>query len=211
MGEAIRTEEAVRTKAVRTWPYETVRIRGIVEGDWDAIEELERDAYAGLGLSEERAALQSRASASPGTCFTLDVGSRTAGYVLALPHPAFNYPDLGRTEHTSAAFAAGNLHLHDIVVARPLRRRGLARLLLHHLTRTARARGDERISLVAVGGSDRFWSARGFVAHPKVLPPGSGYGTDAVYMSKPVLSGPGGRPGPGSATRRGPSLQHEVS
>ncbi|MGP3987185.1 GNAT family N-acetyltransferase [Streptomyces sp. 3N207] len=210
MGEVVRTEEAVRTKAVRICPYESVRIRGIVEGDWDAIVELERDAYAGLGLSEGRAALQSRAYASPGTCFTLDVGSRAAGYVLALPYPAFSCPDLERTEHT-AALPAGNLHLHDIVVARPLRRRGLARLLLHHLTRTARARGDERISLVAVGGSDRFWSARGFVAHPKVLPSGSGYGTDAVYMSKPVLSGPGGRPGPGSATRRGPFLQHEVS
>ncbi|MGI5346988.1 GNAT family N-acetyltransferase [Streptomyces sp. CA-250714] len=187
-----------------------MRIRRIVDRDWDAIVELERDAYAALGLSEGRAALQSRASASPGTCFALDVGCRTAGYVLALPYPAFRYPDLERTED-AAVFSAGNLHLHDIVVARPLRRRGLARHLLHHLTRTARARGDERISLVAVGGSARFWSARGFVPHPGVVPPGSGYGTDAVYMSKPVLTGPGGQSDSGSAPQRGPSSQHEVS
>ncbi|MEU7403297.1 GNAT family N-acetyltransferase [Streptomyces sp. NPDC044948] len=172
---------------------ETVRVRPLADADWDAVVTLERDAYTGLGLSEGRAALQSRAAASPDTCFVVDVGPRTAGYLLALPYPPRSYPDLTRTEHTGpTALPAerwGNLHLHDIVVAPGLRRRGLARHLLHHLTGTARARGDERISLVAVGGTDRFWSARGFVAQPGVVPAGA-YGGRAVYMSKPVPAHP---------------------
>ncbi|MFD7065434.1 GNAT family N-acetyltransferase [Streptomyces sp. NPDC059906] len=166
---------------------ETVRVRPLADGDWDAVVTLERDAYTGLGLSEGRAALQSRAAASPDTCFVVDVGARTAGYVLALPYPPHRYPDLTRTEAARGASEPGNLHLHDIVVAPGLRRRGLGRHLLHHLTATARTRGDERISLVAVGGTEPFWSARGFVAEPGVVPAGE-YGGDAVYMSKPVAA-----------------------
>ncbi|MGC0412748.1 GNAT superfamily N-acetyltransferase [Streptomyces sp. SAI-195] len=166
---------------------ETVRVRTLAAGDWDAVVALERDAYTGLGLSEGRAALESRAAASPDTCFVVDVGARTAGYLLALPYPPHRYPDLTRTEKTGGAFEPGNLHLHDIVVAPGLRRRGLARHLLHHLTATARARGDERISLVAVGGTERFWLARGFLAEPGVVPAGA-YGDGAVYMSRPVAA-----------------------
>ncbi|MFG2680833.1 GNAT family N-acetyltransferase [Streptomyces sp. NPDC048392] len=172
---------------------ETVRVRPLADRDWDAVVALEREAYTGLGLSEGRAALQSRAAASPDTCFVVDAGARTAGYVLALPCPPRRYPDLARTEVTWAAHPPGNLHLHDIVVAPGLRRQGLARHLLRHLTGTARARGDERISLVAVGGTERFWSARGFVAEPGVVPVGE-YGGDAVYMSKPVPARPSTSP-----------------
>ncbi|MBZ6130009.1 GNAT family N-acetyltransferase [Streptomyces olivaceus] len=186
---------------------ETVRVRPLADRDWDAVVALERDAYSGLGLSEDRAALQSRAAASPDTCFVVDVGPRTAGYVLALPYPPHRYPDLARTEDaepparpsgpTSGSGGWGNLHLHDIVVAPGLRRCGLARHLLHHLTGTARARGDERISLVAVGGTEGFWTARGFVAQPGVVPAGA-YGGGAVYMSKPVPA----RPSPPATTLR---------
>ncbi|WP_217245898.1 GNAT family N-acetyltransferase [Streptomyces sp. AC602_WCS936] len=170
---------------------DTVRVRRIAVGDWDTVVELERDAYTGLGLSEGRAVLQSRAAASPDTCFVLDVGARTAGYLLALPYPFRRYPDLERAEDTATGPGPGpgNLHLHDIVVAPDLRRRGLARHLLRHLTGTARARGDERISLVAVAGTGPFWTTRGFLPHPGVVPDGA-YGTDAVYMSRPVPAAP---------------------
>ncbi|MGV9393608.1 GNAT family N-acetyltransferase [Streptomyces olivaceus] len=188
---------------------ETVRVRLLADRDWDAVVALERDAYSGLGLSEDRAALQSRAAASPDTCFVVDVGPRTAGYALALPYPPHRYPDLARTEDaepparpsgpSSGSGGWGNLHLHDIVVAPGLRRRGLARHLLHHLTGTARARGDERISLVAVGGTEGFWTARGFVAQPGVVPAGA-YGGGAVYMSKPVPARPS--PSPPATTLR---------
>ncbi|MEV5958106.1 GNAT family N-acetyltransferase [Streptomyces sp. NPDC051987] len=160
-----------------------LRIRAITDADWDAIAALESRAYAELGLSEGRAALRSRADASPETCFVLDAGSRPAGYVLALPYPPFGYPDLGRAEQPQdPARPPRNLHLHDIVVAERLRGRGLGGRLLDHLTLAAAARGFERISLIAVGRSEPFWSARGFTAHPGVCP--DGYGANAVYMSR---------------------------
>ncbi|MEU9339850.1 GNAT family N-acetyltransferase [Streptomyces sp. NPDC048278] len=163
-----------------------VRIRAIADADWDAITAMESRAYTELGLTEGRAALRSRADASPETCFVLDVGSRQSGYVLALPYPSFGYPDLERAEQPAlTSLPPRNLHLHDLVVVERLRGRGLGRRLLNHLTWTATARGFERISLIAVGRSEPFWSARGFTAHPGVSP--DGYGANAVYMSRTTV------------------------
>ncbi|MEU2084365.1 GNAT family N-acetyltransferase [Streptomyces albus] len=173
-----------------------VRIRAITDADWDRIAELERRTYLPLGLSEGQAALRSKAEVSPETCFVLTVGSRPGGYLVALPFPPFDYPDLYLDPTTTRQPVSGsrNLHLHDLVVAPRLRRRGLAQRLLHHLTRTALARGYEQISLVAVGRSQRFWAARGFTPQPAAGTP-AGYGKNAVYMSRAL-------PAAGQPTRR---------
>ncbi|GHC67972.1 GNAT family N-acetyltransferase [Streptomyces flavofungini] len=175
-----------------------VRLRHIADGDWDGIAALEAAVYTPLGLSEGRTALESRARASPSTCFVLDCAEGPAGYLLALPYPPFESPDLARAEESAPAGAPGasappafpsdNLHLHDLVVAEDFRGRGLARRLLRHLATTARAQTYEQISLVAVAGSETFWSAQGYRAHREIPLPGS-YGTDAVYMSAAVPEG----------------------
>ncbi|WPO75356.1 GNAT family N-acetyltransferase [Streptomyces sp. KN37] len=170
--------------------HDEIRIRHIADRDWDGIVALESRAYSRLGLSEGRAALKSKAHASPATCYALDLGGRLAGYLLALPYPESAYPDLCATIETRPALPSRNLHLHDIVVAPDLRHRGLARHLLHHLTAAARSHGYERLSLVAVGGSETFWAARGFT--PGHVSP-AGYGPTAVYMSKAVPAGPAPR------------------
>ncbi|PJN39676.1 GNAT family N-acetyltransferase [Streptomyces sp. CB02959] len=186
------------------------RVRHIAEGDWDGIAALESRAYAALGLSEEPAVLRSRAHASPATCFALAFPQRLAGYLLALPYPMFQYPDLSRAEGSTEgateriAVPWRNLHLHDLVVAAPLRGRGLARRLLRRLTATARAGGYEQISLVAVAGSESFWGANGFAPHHGVVPPGA-YGGQAVYMSRPVRAGRAEGPEPAGAASPGPA------
>lgn len=184
-----------------------VRIRPVSEGDWGGIVALESRAYAAIGLSEERAALESRVHASPATCFALDLEQRLAGYLLALPYPMFRYPDLTRTEET--VFHSRNLHLHDLVIAESLRGRGLAGRLLHRLTVTAESHGYEQISLVAVAGSETFWSANGFAAEDGIVPAGS-YGPSAVYMSRAVQADLAAASQPAGALLRGPSSPDEV-
>ncbi|MFC1400040.1 MULTISPECIES: GNAT family N-acetyltransferase [Streptacidiphilus] len=170
-------------------------IRGIRPDDWEAIVELEANAYTALGLSEGRTALQSRVRASPATCFVLEHGAnrrrRVAGYLLALPYPRFRYPGLDQPERT--AFRSPNLHLHDLVVAEELRRCGLAGRLLRRLETVARAREHRHVSLVAVAGTDAFWSRHGFAPHREVAAP-EHYGARAVYMSKPLGVPPHGSP-----------------
>ncbi|MGW3953510.1 GNAT family N-acetyltransferase [Streptomyces sp. NPDC004752] len=159
------------------------RIRVIADADWPDVAALEADAYAGSSLTEGRAALESRGRASPGTCFVLDLDDRIAGYVLALPYPMFRCPDL--TRPTDLTHHSRNLHLHDLVVAGPLRGRGLGRRLLCHLTAVAAARRYERISLVAIDAREGFWRAQGYRTRHDVHVP-SGYGPHAVYMSTGV-------------------------
>ncbi|MFI8435685.1 GNAT family N-acetyltransferase [Streptomyces sp. NPDC079020] len=170
-----------------------MRVRHIADSDWDGIVALESSAYSDISLSEGRAALESRAQASPATCFVLDHGGRITGYVLALPYPRFQYPELTRGEEV--IFHSRNLHLHDIVVDEEFRGRGLARRLLHHLTVTAGAKTYEHISLISVGDNETFWAANGFHAHPHVPLPRS-YGATAVYMSRAVQGGRAGSPAP---------------
>lgn len=161
----------------------TIRIRPIAEDDWETIVALESDTYTGLGLCEGPTALRSRADASPGTCFVLEIDGEPAGYLLALPYPAGRYPDLEQPEESG--FSSHNLHLHDIVIAPAHRRRGRASHLVEHLYRTARSQGYERISLVAVGGSEPFWSVRGFTVDPGAAACGT-YQPGAVYMSRSI-------------------------
>ena len=163
-----------------------ISIRRISDDDWDSIVSLEASAYESSGLSEGPVVLKSRASASPATCFVLEVSLRIAGYVLSLPYPEFQYPDLTRAEEFAArSCPPWNLHLHDLVIADDFRRCGLGNRLLQHLTATAKSSQYKRISLVAVGGSDTFWSANGYRAH-RELPLPKGYGANAVYMSKKI-------------------------
>jgi GNAT superfamily N-acetyltransferase len=180
-----------------------VRVRRIADGDWDEIVVLEAATYAARGLSEGRAALESKARVSPATCFALDVGPRLAGYLLALPYPEGAFPGLAQRERV--VFASRKLHLHDLVIAEDLRGRGLGKRLFGELTTGARGQGYEQISLVAVGGSDTFWSANGFTARDGIADP-AGYGPDSVYMTMTLESGRAGGPTPtGGLASRAPS------
>ncbi|WP_329363285.1 GNAT family N-acetyltransferase [Streptomyces sp. NBC_00669] len=179
-----------------TW---NARIRRMADDDWEDVVGLETRAYAALGLSEGRAALESKARVSPATCFALELvpglgadpgadpgaGARLAGYLLALPYPERSYPGLARSEE--AAAPSRNLHLHDLVIAEDVRGRGLGKRLLGRLTAAARAQGYEQISLIAVGGSHTFWSASGFTARDGVE--ARGYGPGSVYMTMALPSG----------------------
>ncbi|MFF1919270.1 GNAT family N-acetyltransferase [Streptomyces sp. NPDC058221] len=156
-------------------------IRGLTAADWGGILALEREAYAPLGLSEDQAVLRSKAAASPGTCFVLRTEEATVGgYLLALPSPPRLPPTWGRAE--GGRVVSENLHIHDLVVSPLLRGRGLARRLVGHLEDAARGRGHTSVSLVAVGGADRFWAARGYSAEPLVAV--TDYDAAAVYMSR---------------------------
>ncbi|MFJ6135237.1 GNAT family N-acetyltransferase [Kitasatospora sp. NPDC092286] len=164
-----------------------IRIRRLADDDWEGVAALEAGAYSASGLSEGRAALESRGRSSPTTCFAVERRGRLGGYLLSLPYPLFHCPDLAREER--AGFRSSNLHVHDVVIAEELRGRGLAPRLLNHLARTARAQGYERLSMVAVGGTEVLWSPLGYSAHPEVAFPES-YGAHAVYMSMALGAAP---------------------
>ncbi len=172
-----------------------VRVRTVREEDWERIAALEAAVYEPVSLSEGIDALRSRGRASPATCFVLETGSRVAGYALALPYPRYRYPDLRRPEE--GTYDSRNLHLHDLMIAGDLRGRGLGSALLRRLTDSARRLSYERISLIAVGGTERFWAGHGYRPDPGAGLPGD-YGEGAVYLSRPVRDDRSGGPEEGS-------------
>ncbi|NYV75193.1 GNAT family N-acetyltransferase [Streptomyces sp. UH6] len=160
-------------------------MRLLREEDWEEVVTLEERAYAASGLSEGEAALRSRHRASPSTCFVLEHAGGIGGYLLALPYPLLRCPDLGLAEE--GAREARNLHLHDLVIAEQARGRGLGRRMQQRLEETGRTLRHETLSLVSVQGSRELWSRLGYRARPEVGLPAS-YGTDALYMTKPLVS-----------------------
>ncbi|GAA3101233.1 GNAT family N-acetyltransferase [Streptomyces echinatus] len=163
------------------------RIRLLREEDWDEVVALEERAYAASGLSEGREALRSRHRASPSTCFVLEHAGGFGGYLLALPYPLFHCPDLSLTGDGAAQQSNGgsNLHTHDLAIVERARGLGLARRIQRHLEETGRAARYRTLSLVAVRGSEVLWSRLGYRARPEIGLPAS-YGTEAVYMAKPL-------------------------
>jgi GNAT superfamily N-acetyltransferase len=186
---------------------DNVGIRRIRDEDWGEIVALEAGAYTPLGLSEDRAALESKVRASPTTCFALHLERGLAGYLLALPYPASEFPELARREEV--AFRSRNLHLHDLVIAEDLRGAGLGRRLLRHLTARARLQGYEQISLVAVGSSRTFWSANGFADRREAVNP-QGYGPNSVYMTMALAAEPTVSPTPAGDLPNGTPSRDEV-
>ncbi|MER7707104.1 GNAT family N-acetyltransferase [Kitasatospora sp. NPDC097605] len=162
---------------------EDLVIRRLAEDDWDAVVALEHDAYAADGLSEGREALESRALASPETCFVLEQHGTVRGYLLSLPYPPLRCPDLALAE--GAAHESVNLHVHDLVIAEDLRGREVALGFMRYFRARAEELGYERISMVAVRGADILLRLIGYRSHREVAVPAS-YGRRAVYMSMPL-------------------------
>ena len=164
-----------------------MKVRHIKNCDWDEIVALERQTYLSV-LSENRTALTSKNSASPSTCFVLEVEGQVVGYLLSLPYPRFKYPHLAQAE--TMIYGSQNLHIHDLVIAERYRGQGLAGQLLDQLTPAAEREGYQWLSLVAVSGSRFFWKRQGYDVYPEIVLPES-YGEGAVYMSRalPVKTG----------------------
>jgi GNAT superfamily N-acetyltransferase len=185
-----------------------MKVRYIKNRDWEEIVALERQTYLSV-LSENRAALTSKNSASPSTCFVLEVEGQVVGYLLSLPYPRFEYPHLAQAE--SMAYRSQNLHVHDMVIAEPYRGRGMARRLLDQLMLAAEREGYQWLSLVAVSGSRFFWKIQGYDVYPEIVLPKS-YGEGAVYMSRamPVKTSSVQISISGSQVRRA-VIQHEAN
>ncbi len=148
-------------------------------GDAPAIAALAR---AELGDYGEAAALYAeRIALSPEGCHVLvGDGGAIGGHCISHPWRRFHPPAM----HALLGALPGDAdcwYLHDVVVARAARGERAVERLLPMLAATARARGIERLALIAVGGADAYWARQGFGAAEGGA---AGFGTDAVYMER---------------------------
>lgn len=115
----------------------------------------------------------------PSGCCVLEQDGAVAGYLISHPWHREDPPKLGALLGAIPAEPEA-YYLHDIALLPEARGRGASKAALDFAKAQARTLGLSDIALVAVGGADRFWTARGFAYVPRDMDPS--YGADAYLM-----------------------------
>ena len=148
-------------------------------GDADAIAAL---AAAALGPYGESAQVYAeRIALAPEGCLVLEQGGAVLGHFISHPWPRGSAPEVDKLVGSLPA-GSDCWHVHDAVISPDIRGGNLAGRALDMVAMTAAGRGFDRLSLIAVGGADRFWSRHGF-APAQANPP---FAPDKVYMERPI-------------------------
>ena len=154
-------------------------ISNISETSWDAILRIQEEAYTGV-LPEEIDVLKSKWHNSPESCFIFSEDENILAYLLAHSWNSLTPPKL--FEQVPVDSSGKILYLHDLAVSSRARGMGLGKQLVSKLMEAAKVNQYEKVLLVAVQGSNRFWASLGFseVLHVPVC---ASYGDDAKLMS----------------------------
>ena len=168
-------------------------IRLIREEDWPVIDGIQQQAYADH-LLENIDVLKSKWLASPSTCFihTNDQNGKPMGYLLAHAWPDDTPPKLHQviSHHpvtTGLLQENVGLYLHDLALANDAKGKGVATQLVKHFLAYAEHNGFSRILLVAVQGSESFWSRFGFETSSN-LESDCSYGDNSKIMTLKLSS-----------------------
>lgn len=144
------------------------------------------------GFFEEDAVFADRLTLSPDGCWLLEGERAPLGYVLAHPWRLGSVPALDTVLGTLPE-AADTFYLHDLALLPGARGTGAAGRIVRKLIEGAK--DYPTMSLVAVNGSQPFWSRFGFVPHEDAALGAklASYDAQACYMvrrSAPLANGP---------------------
>ena len=136
-------------------------------------------------IYESPTVLAERRRLYPNGAHLLEINERAVGYVLSHPWKRGTIPALNALLNELPP-DVDTYYIHDLAVLPVARRVGAAKFVTAALEKHATARGFATLSLVAVNGSEPFWSKQGFV--PLDLPELTGkllsYEPSARYMEK---------------------------
>jgi GNAT superfamily N-acetyltransferase len=157
---------------------------------WRAMREADLPAVAAISdavhgrYTEPMAIYVERLGLHPDGCRVLERDGEIAGYLVTHPWHRETPPELGALLGTIPA-DADTCYLHDIALLPAARGTGASRAAIDFVVERARALGLADITLMAVGGADRFWAAQGFDYIPRDVDPS--YGTGAHLMRRAVV------------------------
>jgi GNAT superfamily N-acetyltransferase len=112
-------------------------------------------------FTEPVAVCAERLALHPSGCHVLERGGAAAGYLVSHPWYRDSPPKLGAMLGAIPS-PAETYYLHDIALLPAARGSGAGRAALELVVAHARALGFGEVTLMAVGGADRFWAAQGF-------------------------------------------------
>lgn len=135
--------------------------------------------------SEAREVYAERLVLYPAGCFVLADAGPPAGYLIAHPWHRDSPPKLGTMLEAIPA-DVDTFYLHDIALLPAARGTGAGRAAVELATDRARAAGFGEITLMAVGGADRFWAAQGFAIADAASDLLASYGPEARLMRRTI-------------------------
>jgi len=133
--------------------------------------------------TEDVAVYAERLALHPPGCLVFERDGAVAGYLITHPWHRESPPKLGALLGAIPADAT-TYYLHDIALLPAARGTGAGTAALDFVMGRARALGFADITLMAIGGADRFWAAQGFAIVPRGADPS--YGAGAYLMRMPV-------------------------
>lgn len=131
--------------------------------------------------TEPMAVYAERLDLYPSGCQVFELGGEVVGYLISHPWHRYDPPKLGALLGAVPP-QADTYYLHDIALLPPARGTGAGKAALGYVADRARALGFADITLMAVGGADRFWAAQGFDYVPYAV----SYGAGTHLMRMPV-------------------------
>lgn len=151
------------------------------ETDLSAVQRISDEVHG--RYSEAPAVYAERLRLYSAGCFVLDEGGDVSGYLITHPWHRDTPPKLGALLGSIPA-EADTYYLHDIALLPSTRGSGAGRAATALVAQCAAACGQHSITLMAINGADRFWSAQGF---DHVADGGdASYGEDAFLMRRMI-------------------------
>ena len=156
--------------------------RAMTEADLPAVQQIADSVH--LDFYERPEVLAERLVLAPFGCRLLERDSRPLGYLLSHPWRAGDLPPLDTLIGTLPE-NADTWYLHDLCLLPGARGTGAASELVRAMIADVRALGFPGLSLVAVNGSQPFWTRMGFSVEnrPALAAKLLSYEPEARYMS----------------------------
>jgi GNAT superfamily N-acetyltransferase len=151
--------------------------RPAVAADAEAIAALAAVVLGPYG--EDVAVYAERIALAPEGCLVLARGDEILGHFLSHPWHCGAVPEINAMLGAIPNDADG-WYIHDVVITSEARGAGFAATALATIAAAARARGIGVLTLIAVGGADRFWRRLGFEPGEADRPLAAG----KVYMER---------------------------
>ncbi len=134
--------------------------------DLDAVQSVQHLCYPPRYL-EPPESFGNKIRHAPDSCWVVETDGRVEAYLVCLPADERSLPGLHATDWR-APEQPSLLYLHDLAVSPGLRGKGAAQALIGQARAHAQAAGLRRLALVAVQGSEPYWTRQGFAPRDPV-------------------------------------------